>query len=153
MTIFQSFSPSAFGVSFASSASLVSAHSFRIHPLRIARKESQHFSLSAFQRLYVLHGLLVYWIVRRMTGLRWSSCSRLTAAIFLPLIFGVFSGFLALPNPFAVALGILATLVSGLYSLHTVSTLLPAEQLPSPVRTVVSALSLQRGFPWKQTDM
>ena len=37
-----------------------------------------------------------------------------TPAIFLPLIFGVFSGFLPLPNPFAVTLGILATLVSGL---------------------------------------
>ena len=48
----------------------------------------------AFFGLYVWHGLLIYVIVRRLTGFRWSAANRRNGLLFLPLIGAVFCGFL-----------------------------------------------------------
>ena len=51
----------------------------------------------AFFALYVWHGVLIYVIVRRLTGFRWSAANRRIGLLFLPLIGLVFLGCLLLP--------------------------------------------------------
>ena len=59
----------------------------------------------AFFGSYVFHGLLIYPIVRRLSGFRWSAANRKAGLLFLSLIAVVFCGFYLLPNPFAIAPG------------------------------------------------
>ena len=48
----------------------------------------------AFFGLYIWHGILIYVIVHRLTGFRWSAANRRTGLLFLPLTGAVFCGFL-----------------------------------------------------------
>src|SRR3989475_8480154 len=74
----------------------------------------------AFFGLYIWHGILMYVIVHRITGFRWSAANRRTGLLFLPLTGAVFCGFLLLPVSVATAVGFVAALVSGIYSLRVV---------------------------------
>jgi len=96
----------------------------------------------AFFGLYIWHGLLVYAIVRRMTGFRWSQGNLQTAAVMLPLIGVVFCGFLLLPMWAATTLGILMSLVSGVYSLRVLCHLVPLDRLPRAVREMLEWLRI-----------
>ena len=51
----------------------------------------------AFFGSYVFHGLMIYPIVRRLSGFRWSAANRQTGLLFLSLIAVVFCGFYVLP--------------------------------------------------------
>ena len=53
----------------------------------------------AFFGSYVFHGLLIYPIVRRLSGFRWSATNRQTGLLFLSLIAVVFCGFYLFPPP------------------------------------------------------
>jgi enterobacterial common antigen flippase len=88
----------------------------------------------AFFGLYVWHGLLIYAIVRRLSGFRWSAANRQTALIFLTLIGAVFGGFLLTPGWIATSFGIVAVLLSGVYSLRTLCSLVSPERVPALVR-------------------
>ena len=88
----------------------------------------------SFFGLYVWHSLLIYWIVRRLSGFRWSAANRRLGRIFLPLIGLVFCGFCFFPFWLATAAGTLAVLLSGLYSVRTLLKLAPAVRLPIKVR-------------------
>jgi antigen flippase len=84
----------------------------------------------AFAGLYIWHGILIYVIVRRLTGFRWSAANRRTGRLFLPLIGVVFSAFLLLPLWIATVIGIVAVLVSGIYSLRVLCRLVSPELVP-----------------------
>ena len=88
----------------------------------------------SFFGLYVWHSLLIYWIVRRLSGFRWSAANRKLNLIFLPLIGLVFCGFYLLPFWLATAAGALAALWSGIYSMRTLLKLAPVVRLPIKVR-------------------
>jgi enterobacterial common antigen flippase len=88
----------------------------------------------AFFGLYIWHGIVMYVIVRRVTGFRWSSANRQDALLFLPLIGLVFCGFLMLPMWIATAVGIAAILVSGVYSLRVICRLVSLDRAPRFVR-------------------
>ena len=77
----------------------------------------------AFCGLYIWHGTLIYMIVRRLTGFRWTAANQRTGLIFIPLAGAVFAGFVLMPHPAAVAVGTLAALASGFYSLRVISNL------------------------------
>ena len=88
----------------------------------------------AFCGLYVWHGILIYVIVRRLTGFRWSAANQRTALIFIPLAGAVFVGFVLMPGPAAIAIGTLAAVASGLYSLRVISSLVSFDRLPRLAR-------------------
>ena len=96
----------------------------------------------AFFGLYIWHGLLIYVIVRRLTGFHWSAANRRTGLLFLPLIGGVFSGFFWLPVWAATAAGLVAALVSGTYALRVVCRLVSLERVPRVVRDVLEWLGI-----------
>lgn len=87
----------------------------------------------AFFGTYIFHGLLVYPIVSRLSHFRWSAENRHTGLLFLLLVAVVFWGFVLLPFGLAAALGSLAAVLSGAYSIRVLLTLLSFDQIPRPV--------------------
>lgn len=92
----------------------------------------------AFFGSYVFHGLLLYPIVRRLTGFRWHAENRKTGLLFFLSIAVVFFGSAVLPFPLAAGLGVLAALFSGAYSIRVIVTLLSLDQIPTPVRRLLA---------------
>ena len=88
----------------------------------------------AFFGLYVWHGILIYVIVRRLTGFRWSVANRRHTLLFLPASGLVFSAFLVLPPWSAMVIGFVAVALSGLYSLRMLVELLPLESVPAFIK-------------------
>ena len=88
----------------------------------------------AFFGLYACHNLLIYLIVRKMTGFRWSSANIGLALVFLPAAALVFLAFTTLPFWPATAAGTLLTLAAGAYSLQALLKLLPPDVFPAAVR-------------------
>ena len=81
----------------------------------------------AFSASYVFHGLMIYMIVRRLTGFRWSPANRRVGGIFLGSTALVFCGFYVLAPWLAFSAGVLATLGGGAFSLRLLSRLVPVE--------------------------
>lgn len=88
----------------------------------------------AFFGLYLWHSILIYVIVRRYTGFRWSPANRRHALLYLPASGLVFTAFFVLPPWSAMVIGCVAVIVSGLYSLRMLVELLPPESVPAIVR-------------------
>ncbi len=97
---------------------------------------------AAFCGLYVWHGLLIYAIVRRMSGFRWSAANRRLALLFLPLAVIVFGSAYALPGWMAIAVGAVAVVVSSVYSVRSLVALFPLESLPRVIRPWLPRLGL-----------
>jgi len=91
----------------------------------------------AFFGSYVFHVVLIYPIVRRLSGFGWSSANRRTGLLFVSLIAIVFGGFYVLPVFWASALGTLAAVLSGGYSIRVLSMLISWDEVPQPVRRLL----------------
>jgi PST family polysaccharide transporter len=96
----------------------------------------------AFFGNYVVYWVAIYLIVRRLSGFRWSTTNLRLAAIFLPVTAAVFVSWYFLSHIAAAILGMTLTLLTGVYSLKTLCTLVPLEQLPGPVQKTVLFLRL-----------
>jgi enterobacterial common antigen flippase len=96
----------------------------------------------AFFGSYTFHFLVTYPIARHLSRFRWSAENKHTAALFLPLIGAVFCGFYLLPFTWAVLVGALAAIVSGVYSVRTLVSLVPFDRLPGPVRLLIGRFGL-----------
>ena len=83
----------------------------------------------AFFGLYVWHGILIYIIVRRLTGFAWSAENLRTAAIFLPLMGAVFAAVYMLPLWLATGVGTIAVVAAGSYSARMLAGLDPGGKL------------------------
>lgn len=101
----------------------------------------------AFFGLYVWHGLLIYFIVRRLSGFRWSSANRRAGLLFLPLIALVFCAVYFLPFWLATVIGVIASLGSAACSIRALLTLGSADRLPRPLRRALTALRLAPSHP------
>jgi PST family polysaccharide transporter len=88
----------------------------------------------AFFGLYVWHSILIYVIVRKLTGFRWSPANRRHALLFLPVSGLVFLAFSVLPLWPATVMGSVAVALTGLYSLRMLVELLPPESVPAIIR-------------------
>lgn len=91
-------------------------------------------SAAAFFGLYLWHSMLIYFFARKLTGFRWSPDNLRIGLVFLVSSALIFSATLFLPFWQATALGSLAVLLSGLYSLRMLIGLVPPEMLPRPIR-------------------
>jgi len=98
----------------------------------------------AFFGSYLFYVFLVYPIVRRLSGFRWSTANKQAGLLFLSLIAVVFSGFYVLPFVFAVCIGTLITVLSGVYSIRVLLALISVDQVPRSFRQLLdSALFLR----------
>jgi PST family polysaccharide transporter len=87
---------------------------------------------------------MIYPIVRRRSGFRWSAPNLRTGSLFLALIAVVFWGFRFLPPLAAYGCGALAALLSGIYSVRTLLDLVSTDRLPDQVLRVLARLRLAR---------
>ena len=95
----------------------------------------------AFFGSYVFHGLMIYPIVRTLSGFRWSAENLKSGALFLFSIGIVFGGFHVLPPLFATGFGALIMLLSCAYSLRVLLDIFPFSRWPRPVMRLLGWLS------------
>lgn len=98
----------------------------------------------AFFGSYVFHGLMVYPMVRRLTGFRWSVANWQTGLLFLSSITMVFGGFYVLPPLWAYGVGTLVMILSGIYSIRALITLVSSDRIPRPLLRLFRLAKLQR---------
>jgi len=91
----------------------------------------------AFFGLYVAYWAGIYLVVRRLSGFRWSGANLRLAAIFAPGIAAVFAGWYFLPYMAIAIIGVLLTLLAGIYSLKTLCALVPLERLPRLAQRII----------------
>lgn len=96
----------------------------------------------AFLGMYVFHALLIYPVVRRVSGFRWSPANLRVGLLLIPLIAAVFYGFRVLPIGWAIGLGMAAMLASGVYSLRVLASLVSLDRLPRSTRQLLALLRL-----------
>jgi PST family polysaccharide transporter len=88
----------------------------------------------AFFASYIVHGLMLYPIVRHLTRFHWSAANRRTGSLFLAVIAAVFCASQVLSPLWAMAIGTLAVVGSGVYSIRTLLTLVPLNRMPHSAR-------------------
>ncbi|MGE5644771.1 MAG: O-antigen translocase [Acidobacteriota bacterium] len=101
----------------------------------------------AFFGSYLFHVFLIYPVVGRLSGFRWSSEYVRTALPFLSLIALVFVGFRVLPFVAAECLGAAAAILSGLYSVRTLAGLVAFDRIPWPIQKLLAWTSISRPEP------
>lgn len=91
----------------------------------------------AFFATYVFHVAMIYAVVRRRTGFRWSAACKKAVAWLGASIALVFCAFYALPVLTASVIGVSAAIVAGLLSLRLLLGLMASERLPHSVRRML----------------
>jgi PST family polysaccharide transporter len=91
----------------------------------------------AFFGSYLFHWLMIYPVVRWLTGFRWSAANRQIGLIFLATIGLVFSSFYLLSFWASTAVGALAAVLSGIYSLRTLCRLVSLHRAPPFVQRLL----------------
>jgi PST family polysaccharide transporter len=94
----------------------------------------------AFATSYVFHGCLLYPIVRRISGFRWSTGNQQAGVLYLSLIAVVLVGFHLLPSSSALGIGLAATTVTTLYSINLILKLAAQDKLPHAVQLWLNRL-------------
>jgi O-antigen/teichoic acid export membrane protein len=98
----------------------------------------------AFFVLQALHCIAVYLMVDRLTGFAWSAPNRKLGMVFLPLVSAVFASWYVI-SPFSAAiLGTVLTVPAAYFSVKTLCTLIPTEQLPNTAKGLIGWLGLIR---------
>jgi enterobacterial common antigen flippase len=90
---------------------------------------------AAFCGLYVWHSVLIYAIVRRLSGFRWSVTNTKLLLQFLSVTLLVFVSPYMLPRGVAIMLGAAAVAASGIYSARILLGLLRPEAIPAAIRS------------------
>ena len=101
----------------------------------------------AFFASYIGYGILIYLIVRSVSGFRWSQENKVIGFLFLLLISALFVGKYFLPGAAVVAGGVLITLAASYYSAKKLCALVPLDKLPKPVRWFAGVLKITPAKP------
>lgn len=96
----------------------------------------------AFVGLYVVHGVVISLIVRRMSGFRWSRENLQIGLVMMGLMIVAFAGFMLLPFWPSAAVGGVTLILSIAYALRWLLKLVSVAQIPRPVRRLLVALRL-----------
>ena len=91
---------------------------------------------------YVLYWFLVYFIVRSVSGFRWSAANKKIGLLYGSLITVVFVGKYVLPPYAAAGLGIVFTIIGSVCAIKILLALVPLERLPRPARKLFALLKL-----------
>jgi enterobacterial common antigen flippase len=92
---------------------------------------------------YVVFSLLVYAIVRSMSGFRWSAANTQIGLLYGIVIAVVFVAWYVLPHYVMVCFGAAVTIGTGAYSLKRLCQLVPFDRFPRLVQQAISLLGLQ----------
>ncbi|HLY41662.1 MAG TPA: O-antigen translocase [Terracidiphilus sp.] len=92
----------------------------------------------------LVHGLILYPVVHRLSGFGWSTASVRRIALFFTLVAMGFSSFYLLPAAWAYAVGTVAALFTAWYSIRELMALVSWSGLPRPVRKILGALLRRR---------
>lgn len=103
----------------------------------------------AFFGSYVIYGLLIYPIVRRLTGFLWSSANRRTYLLFLSTIAIVFCCLNIFSLWLGTVIGTSATVLCGLYSIRVLAGLVSMEGVLQPMRRLLALFRLRIRKPNK----
>jgi PST family polysaccharide transporter len=95
----------------------------------------------AFFVSYVFHGVMLYPVVRKLSGFRWSPANRRLMAHFLTSILLTFASQYVLPPWIVMALGTIVVAGACLYSARSLVRLVSTERLPLPVRRIAGWLA------------
>src|SRR4029077_1423392 len=87
----------------------------------------------AFFGSYIFHVLMIYLIVRRLSGFEWSSENIRVGLLFILFVGLVFGSFVELPDVLAMAVGIFALIASSVYSIRSLLKKIPLNHIPRPV--------------------
>jgi PST family polysaccharide transporter len=91
----------------------------------------------AFFGSYLFYVFVIYAVARHLSGFSFSAQNQQTGLIFLSSIGCVFFVHYVLPEPWAICLGTLATLLLGVYSIRVLLKLVTWEQVPRPVQQLL----------------
>jgi antigen flippase len=91
----------------------------------------------AFFGSYIFHGLLIYTVVYRLSGFRWSTANKKTGFLFLFLIAFVFCGFYIMPFCVAVCVGLVMAIASAIYSIRVLVNLVSFDKIPGVFQSVL----------------
>jgi PST family polysaccharide transporter len=106
---------------------------------------------AAFFALYVAYCLAIYLVVRRLSGFRWSAANFRLAALFVPLAAAVFLAPYFVHPLVAMAFGLAASVLAGVYSLRVLCRLIPMARLPRFVQSVLIRFRIAPANPDFQT--
>ena len=87
----------------------------------------------AFFVSYIFHAVMIYPVVRWLSGFRWSEENKFTGLLFVSSIASVFFVFYLLPPTLLTTAGIIAVILSGVYSIRILANLVSLERLPIPI--------------------
>lgn len=101
----------------------------------------------AFFGSYVFHAVVVYALVRRMTGFAWSAANCRTGLLYVAAVAAVFVAFHVLETPWAMAVGLLVLLASSAHSMRQLYALAGSERLPGPLHRLLARTARVRPAP------
>ena len=96
----------------------------------------------AFFITYVVYIILIYGVVHRLCGFRWSKANGRLGLLFIPLIAVVFASWYFLPRWASTTLGAISAVLAGFYSIKTLCALLPVERFPGFARKLMAFFRL-----------
>jgi PST family polysaccharide transporter len=98
----------------------------------------------AFFAEYAVYPIILYWIVRRLTGFRWTSANRKLWLLYGPMVAAVFciGRFQIFGKTGSLIAGVALTGVAGIYSLVALAKLISSDRLPRQVRKIFKLLKL-----------
>jgi PST family polysaccharide transporter len=92
---------------------------------------------AAFFILYVCHTIVIYALVRRLSGFRLSPDNRRAATFTIMGAVGLFVSSLTLPFGPAMALAIGVVATASVISLRSIVAVVPRDTIPAPIRSFV----------------
>lgn len=101
----------------------------------------------AFVGSYVFHGLLIYPIVWRISGFRWSTANNRGGMALLCSITVVFIGPYFLSPFAAMGLGALAVIIMSIYSLYVLYNLISREHIPHSMQYLILPVRFIKHLP------
>jgi PST family polysaccharide transporter len=100
----------------------------------------------AFFGSYLFHGLMIYPIVSRLSGFRWSAMNRRTGLLILSLIAVVFCGFYLFSPLWATGVGALGMIMSGVYSIRVLFNLISPDRIPRLIQSFLKKIGFVSSF-------
>jgi antigen flippase len=91
----------------------------------------------AFFGSYVFHVLMIYLIVRRLSGFQYSASNVKASLLFILVLIFVFCGLYGLPYRVAMVVGIFVLTATSIYSIRRILNLVSPALLPRPLMRVL----------------
>jgi PST family polysaccharide transporter len=96
---------------------------------------------------YVFHCVMIWALVRRLTGFSWSAENVRVGLITLAMIGIGFGGLTLLPAMYGIGLASVATILSSIYSLRILAAFIEPQRVPAPIRRLLTVCGVMHTVP------